>query len=425
MAFCKDFMWGVGGAAAQQDGGAFEGGKGPTIWDKVFTDGHVKHNDDSSVACDHYHRYAEDFKLLKEIGVNTYRFSICPARIYPHDAASVNAEGVRFYKDLVAELRKLDIEPMVTLFHWDLPLWLHDIGGWQNPLSVEWFEKYTRTVVEALSDQVTYWITVNEPSNVVGFGAWGSRPQRDEHTIIRNIMLAHGCSVQTMRKFAKLPPKVGFANATYIVLPVNGKTEAQAYADSMTPACAAVGDTSLWADPMVLGCRPAGCDWLSDEDLRKIAQPLDFFGINTYHAWSSKEFDCEYAGIPRTTMGWPITPDCLYYAPKFVYKRYGLPIVITENGMANVDMVFEDGKVHDPQRSEYIRMHIRSLKRANDEGVPVLGYLCWSFMDNFEWFEGYAKRFGLVYVDYRTQKRTIKDSAYVYREIIESNGETL
>lgn len=165
------------------------------------------------------------------------------------------------------------------------------------------------------------------------------------------------------------------------------------------------------------------CEWLSEQDLIEIHQPLDFYAYNIYEASNSQEVAS--IGAPRTTMDWRITPESMYWSAKFFYKRYGLPIMITENGMANIDFVYEDGKVHDPQRGEYLRTHIRQLKRAADEGIPVIGYSCWSFMDNFEWAEGYDKRFGLVYVDYKTQKRTLKDSAYVYREIIKSNGENL
>lgn len=432
MAFKKDFIWCVGGAAAQQDGGACEGGKGLTIWDKPFIDGHIKNGDDCSVACDHFHRWKEDFKILKEIGVNTYRFSVCPARIFPQDEFTVNGQGVRFYRDLVAELKRLHIEPIVTLYHWDLPMWLNDIGGWKNPKAIEWFERYTETMVKALSDTVQYWLTFNEPSIFVGLGysagvhaPFYQLPVRDIQTISRNIMLAHGRSVKAIRKYAQRTPKISFANATGVVMPVAGKSEDCAYEASFDATKNGVFNAAWWAHPMVLGKRVKGCDWLSDDDLQEICQPLDFMGFNAYSLECTEDFNCDYPGIPRTMMGWHITPDCLYYVSKYLYRRYGLPIMVTENGMANVDMIFEDGRVHDPQRSEYLRTHIRGLKKANDEGVPVIGYSCWSFMDNFEWAEGYEKRFGLVYVDYRTQERVVKDSAYTYREIIETNGNNL
>lgn len=432
MSFDKDFLWGVAGAAAQQEGGATDGGKGPTIWDAPYTQGKIKHNDDNSVACDYYNKWKDDFKLLKEIGVRSYRFSICPARIFPYDDKIVNEEGIEFYKDIVVELRKLGIEPLVTLYHWDLPLWLNDKGGWENPIAIEWFEKYAETVVKALSDKVAYWMTFNEPAVFVGCGymngshaPWNKLDMRGVHTVSRNVMLAHGRAVKAIRKFAKISPKAGVALSTPIVLPVNGKTEQEAYLKSTDAMWNGVWNVSWWADPMVLGKRSNGCDWITDAELKEMCQPLDFFGFNIYHAEHTPDFPCEYTGMPYTTMGWSITPDCLYYCARFLYKRYNLPLIVTENGMANIDFVYDDGKIHDPQRSEFLRTHIRGLKKANDEGVPIIGYTCWSFMDNFEWAEGYRQRFGLVYVDYGTQKRTLKDSAYTYRDIIKANGDNL
>ena len=427
--FKKDFIWSVCGAAAQQEGGYLDGGKGLSIWD--VTEGHVNNNENSHVACDHYHKWKEDLQLLKQLGVNGYRFSISLARIYPKDEYSVNEEGVKFYKDLVSELRRLNIEPLCTLYHWDMPLWLHKRGGWKSQLAVEWFERFTKTIVEALSDKVNYWLTFNEPQIFVGHGykigvhaPFEKLSESDIQAISRNVMLAHGRAVRVIRKYAKTQPKVGFASTCGILLPVDGDEE-KAYSASFDINPNGVYSPAWWCDPMLSGKAPKGCDWLTDTDLKEIYEPLDFCAYNLYNAEKSERFDYTYIGMPLTAMGWPVTPDCLYVSAKYMYKRYGLPIFITENGMANIDFVYEDGKVHDPQRSEYLRIHIRGLKNASDEGVPVIGYSCWSFMDNFEWAEGYSKRFGLIYVDYRTQERILKDSAYVYREIIETNGENL
>lgn len=430
MAFQKDFIWCVGGAAAQQDGGAFEGGKGLTIWDKPFTDGHIKNGDDCSVACDHFHRWREDIKLLKEIGVNSYRFSVSPARIYPKDGFAVNKEGVKFYVDLTNELCKSGIHPVCTLYHWDMPLWMHREGGWKNPASVDWFERYTETIVSAISDKVQYWITFNEPQCFINLGyrtgthaPFELNCTSEIENMALNVMLAHGRAVKVLRNQAKQKAKVGFASTVGgVVMPSPVRSEEQAYKDSFDVQ-GGDGNAAWWSEPIVLGKKWKGCGWLSDDDLKEIHQPLDFYAYNIYYASNANELT--YAGAPHTTMGWEITPECIYWATKFFYKRYGLPIFITENGMANIDFVYEDDKVHDPQRSEFLRAYIRQLKRANDEGVPVIGYSCWSFMDNFEWAEGYDKRFGLVYVDYRTQERIIKDSAYVYRDIIRFNGENL
>lgn len=429
MAFKKDFLWCVSGAAAQQDGGYFDGGKGLNIWEAV-SDGHIKNNDNCYVACDHYHRWKDDFKLLKEIGVNSYRFSISPARIYPSDEFTVNAEGIRFYVDLVNELTRMKITPMITLYHWDMPLWLHRKGGWKNPMAIEWFERYTKTIIDALSDKVEYWLTFNEPQCFInmGYGTGEHAPfekncAAEMQNISRNVMLAHGRAVKVIREHAKMSPKVGFAPTSGgLYVPSTVRSEKQAYEDSFS-VIGGAGRTAWWSDPIVLGKKWEGCDWLSEEDLKAIHQPLDFYAYNIYQASNPREIGC--VGSPRTAIGWPVTPECMYWSAKFFYDRYKLPILITENGMANMDFVYEDGKVHDPQRGEFLRQYIRQLKHAADEGVPILGYSCWSFMDNFEWAEGYEKRFGLVYVDYTTQERIIKDSAYVYRDIIKSNGENL
>ena len=431
MAFQKDFLWGVSGAAAQQDGAYLQDGKGLDIWNPPFTDGRIRNNGENTVACDHYHRWKEDLKLLKEIGVNTYRFSISLARIYPTDEYTVNEEGVKFYKELVAELKKLNIEPLVTLYHWDMPLWLFKRGGWKTSLAVEWFERYVKTIVDALSDTVKYWITFNEPQCFIamGYGTGEHSPfekveKSELHNISRNVMLAHGKAVKTIRSNAKITPKISFA-PTYgeLKMPNTPDEEQCAYEYSFDIKNGEAFNAAWWSDPIILGKAPIGCDWLSDEDLKEICQPLDFYAYNIYNSryYGKKEF----SGAPRTAMGWTITPECIYWSAKFLYKRYGLPIMISENGMANIDFVYEDGKVHDPQRSEYLRTYLKQLKKANDEGVPVIGYSMWSFLDNFEWAEGYYPRFGLVYVDYATQKRIVKDSAYYYREIIENNGENL
>ena len=429
MSFSKDFLWCVGGAAAQQDGGYLDGGKGFNIWD-ALSDGHIKHNDTCHIACDHYHKWKEDLRLLKEIGVNSYRFSISLARIYPTDEYTVNKQGVKFYIDLVNELERLGIQPVCTLYHWDMPLWLYRKGGWKNPLSVEWFERYTKTIVDALSDKVRYWITFNEPQCFIGCGSKDGTHAPFERLPIgiiqimsRNVMLAHGAAVRVIRDNAVLDPLVSFAPTASAYIPSSNMTESQAYDTMFDIVNGGVYNAAWWSDPILLGKAPKGCDWLSEDDLKNICEPLDFYAYNIYGVQDSS--DLNYPGIPVTAMDWAIIPESMYYSAKFYYKRYGLPIMITENGMANIDFVYEDGKVHDPQRGEYLRTHIRQLKRAADEGIPVIGYSCWSFMDNFEWAEGYDKRFGLVYVDYKTQRRTLKDSAYIYREIIKSNGENL
>lgn len=431
MSFNKNFLWGVSGAAPQQDGGYLDDGKGLNIWDAPLSVGHIRNNDDCHVACDHYHKWKDDFKLLKKIGVNCYRFSISPARIYPIDENAVNEQGIKYYVDMVTELNRLGIEPMCTLYHWDMPLWLHERGGWKTPLAVEWFERYVKTVVNAISDKVQYWITFNEPQCFVGLGyksgchaPFEKLPLSDIKDISRNVMLAHGRAVKVIRDSAKLTPKITFAPTSGLTMPTENVSEEEAYNRTFDISYDDVSNTAWWADPIVLGKAPKGCDWLSEQDLSTIHQPLDFFAYNIYNALNS-EFGESHFGPALTTMGWPVTPECMYWAAKFFFKRYKLPLMITENGMANMDFIYGDGKIHDPQRAEYLRTYLENLKKACDENIPIIGYSYWSFMDNFEWAEGYFQRFGLVYVDYKTQERILKDSAYFYHEIIKTNGENL
>lgn len=427
MAFSKDFLWGAAAAAHQIEGAAFEDGKTAGIWD-ALCEGHVAHGENGHTACDHYHRYREDVAMMKEMGLKSYRFSISWPRVIPAPGV-VNEKGLRFYIDLVEELTAAGIEPLCTLYHWNLPMWVHNKGGWENPEIGEYFADFVRVVVEALSDKVRWWITLNEPQCFVGAGYRDGRhaPFRKETVripyIIRNVMMAHGRAVQVIRKYAKLEPRIGFAPTGPVTMPASGSEEdiEQARKLSYDP-CGGARCNSWWSDPVVLGIVPEPLkEAISEEDIKTICQPLDFYAFNVYNA----DHAGEYPGRPRTALGWPITPEVMYWAARFHYERYHLPILVSENGMANVDFVMEDGKVHDPQRVNYIHSHLRSLKQAVEEGIPVVGYQYWSVMDNFEWALGYDARFGLVYVDYQTQERIWKDSAYDYREIIRTNGENL
>lgn len=437
MGFSKDFLWGAASAAYQIEGAYQEDGKGLGIWDALSA-GHVKHGENGNTACDHYHRYKEDIALMKELGLKSYRFSVSWPRVMPEPGV-INEKGVQFYIDLVDEIVKAGIEPMCTIFHWNLPMWAYEWGGWLNEKTAEYFEKYTKAVVDALSDKVTYWMTINEPQCFIGCGYWIGvhapflkLPIEDIKTATRVTMLAHGKAAQTIRKYAKLTPKIGFAPTCETWIPADNSDDAVAKAKAQSFRDEANPFTMIWwADPIVLGQIPESLkDTLSEEDIQTIHQPLDFYAYNVYH--SSNHGDLSYEprpevtpGLPRTTMDWVITPPVLYWATRFLYERYQLPILISENGMANTDFVMLDGKVHDPQRTDYLVRYLMELKKATDEGVPVIGYQYWSILDNFEWAEGYDKRFGLIHVDYNTQKRTLKDTAYVYADIIKRNGEHL
>ncbi len=434
MSFSKDFLWGAATAAHQIEGSYNVDGKGLGIWD-ALNEGHIRRDENGNIASDHYNRYKEDVALMKEIGLNSYRFSISWPRIMPSEN-EINEKGLAFYSNLIDELLSADIEPIVTLFHWNLPMWLHEMEGWENENVVAHFKRYTEIIVNELSDRVTYWLTVNEPQMfaTLGYVSGEHAPflQKPEviETVSRHIMLAHGEAVQSIRKYAQKVPKIGMAPTGNGITPVEESEEGIEFARALNYSSAAGSfGNDWWQDVMILGQVPDALKKTIDEvDLKTICQPLDFFGFNIYNSQNYEGTfpnPKTYPGVPRSSMAWSVTPECLYWMTKFHYERYKLPILITENGMSNCDWVMLDGKVHDPQRVDFLKRYLKELKRAVEEGIPVIGYQYWSFMDNFEWAEGFDKRFGLVYVDYRTQERILKDSAYFYAEVISSNGDDL
>lgn len=433
--FSKDFLWGAASAAAQVEGAYNEDGKGLSIWD-CASDKKLKRSENCHIACDHYHRYKEDVALMKQIGLKSYRFSVSWPRIMP-EKGKVNQKGIAFYCNLVKELRKAGIEPLCTLYHWDLPMWVYKEGGWKNSKTVGWFAEYVKVVVEALSEDVQYWMTFNEPQMFIGQGyitgihAPFKKSIPSIFKLSKNVLLAHGKAVQTIRQYAKTEPKVGMALAASAFIPKGEGNEAVqwAYENTFSEKPAMFGN-AWWTEPMIVGKAPQMLKrTLKEKDLQQIAQPLDFVGLNVYQPFN---YDCGWAegeksipGMPRNTIGWPIAGDTLYWTVRFFYEKYHLPILITENGMANTDFVMLDGKVHDTQRIDFMKRYLKGLKRAASEGIPVIGYQHWSIMDNYEWAEGYDPRFGLIYVDYATQERILKDSAYFYAEIIKTNGVNL
>lgn len=440
MGFPKDFLWGAASAAYQIEGAYLEDGKGQNIWD-VLIEQHSRNKDNGTVACDHYHRYLEDVAIMKEMGLKSYRFSISWARILPEGTGKVNEAGVQFYKNLVQALVEAGIEPMVTLYHWDLPYELQKKGGWMNPDSPQWFAEYTKICVEALSEYVHYWMTFNEPQVFVGLAytqgtmAPFHKEPTSRSTVTRNVLLAHGRAVQTIRAYASSETKIGMAPTGAIFVPTTNSEEDIEAARKQSFADATPFSFSWWCDPAILGTFPKeleeylGEQPFSAEDFEIICQPLDFFGANMYNC--SGKFGVNgyepwhTQGSPHTDMGWEVTPDVMYWMTRFLSERYQLPILITENGMANLDSIMLDGKVHDPQRIDFVHRYLLSLEQAIDEGYEVLGYCYWSLMDNLEWCEGYDRRFGLVYIDYQTQQRVVKDSGHWYKEVIQSNGANL
>lgn len=445
MDFKKDFVWGAATSAYQIEGAWNEDGRGVSIWD-VYTHepGRVFDGHTGDTACEHYHRFKDDVRLMKEIGIKAYRFSISWTRLLPEGIGKVNDAGVRFYSELIDELLKNGIEPYITLFHWDYPYELYKRGGWMNPESVKWFAEYAELAVKCFSDRVKHFITFNEPQCFIGLGfrtaehAPGIKaPHRDVFLMCHNVLKAHGAAVITMRKAAKQPIKIGYAPTGTMTFPMTERAEdieaARSFLFQCTPLDNWTWNVSWWSDPVVLGTYPsdglkAYKDFLPDitpEDMELIHQPIDFYGQNIYQgicvragADGTPEVVPHKHGYTKNAMQWPITPECLRWGPRFLYERYGLPVYITENGMAAHDTVSLDGKVHDPNRIDYTERHLAELLKAVKDGAVVDGYFYWSLMDNFEWAYGYSERFGLIYVDYEDQKRIIKDSGYWYRDWI-------
>jgi beta-glucosidase len=455
--FPAGFVWGAASSAYQIEGGATADGRGLSNWD-VFcrTPGAIKNAHTGDQSTDHYHKHAADVALMKQIGLRAYRFSLSWSRILPAGDASrgVNQAGLAFYDRLVDDLLAAGIEPWATLFHWDFPYELSLRGGWLNADSPKWFADYAVVVADRLSDRVSNWMTINEPQIYIGHGhikgdhAPGLKlPACEWLRAAHHTLLAHGRAVQVLRARCKKKPRIGWAVCARTDIP---------FADDAGNV--ATGDVSAarnrffsvsepdawnnawWADAACLGAYPDdglelfGHDVPEPEpgDMETIAQPLDFYGVNIYSAERYRvgpDGHPEHVpwdpGVPTNAMRWPIAPSALYWAPRFLHERYKLPIYITENGYSGLDWVHPDGKVHDPQRTDYTRSYLRELARAARDGIDVRGYFHWSILDNFEWAEGYKERFGLIHVDYRTLKRTFKESAHWYRRVIDSNGAAL
>ncbi len=440
MSFRKDFMWGAATASFQIEGAWKEDGKSLSIWDDFcHRGGKIEDNSNGDIACDHYHRYKEDVKLMADLGLKAYRFSIAWTRILPDGTGKVNEKGLEFYSNLVDELLKYNITPFVTLYHWDLPYCLQLKGGWTNPESPLWFEEYTTAVVKKLGDRVKNFITFNEPSVFMGCGCFlgvhapgYQLSTRDLLHMGHNIHLAHGRAVKVIRALAA-DAKVGITLATMPAIPVTKADEETAYNQYFAcPIQAFFWQDSYWADPIVFGKYPqelldAAGDMFpkfTDEDMKLISQPIDFLGQNIYQAKYVGDYE-RFRGTPHTEIGWDTFDTALEWGVKHFTKRYNMPIYITENGVSCHDWESLDGKVHDPNRIDFLHRYLRGLKVAAEAGCDVRGYFQWSFMDNFEWAKGYNPRFGMVFCDYKTLKRIPKDSAYWYKEVIETNGKNL
>ena len=430
--FPENFLWGAAAASAQIEGGWQEDGRTPSIWD-MAPKGKIKNGDTCHTACDHYHRYKEDVALMKEMGLKSYRFSVSWSRVIP-EKGKVNPEGLQFYVNLVKELKAANIEPLCTLYHWDMPMWVYEEGGWEKDAIIKNYCDFVKVMVEALSDDVTYWMTFNEPQcfimmgYIMGTHAPFKRKFLTFRGIVRRMLLAHGEGVKVIRKYAKTTPKIGIAMAATTYIPDGDTPEdlEKARYYSFEHAVGS-GSNSLWMDPIALG-KAAGLvkNKLSKQDLQIISQPIDFIGLNVYqpsnHMLPGNKVPED---AKKTALGWLVDGRCLYWTIRHYYERYHLPVMVTENGMADHVAPSPDGAVHDADRCDFLREFLGNVKQAVAEGIPVLGYQHWSVMDNFEWCEGYEPRFGLIHVDYATQKRTIKESGYAYARIIRENGESL
>jgi beta-glucosidase len=450
MGFPDNFIWGAAASSYQVEGAWDADGKGLSVWDVFCTaEGKVYNGDTGAVACDHYHRYAEDVALMAEIGLQAYRFSINWPRVLPAGVGQVNAPGLDFYDRLVDTLLAAHITPHVTLFHWDFPYALYLRGGWLNRDVADWFAEFTTVIVDRLSDRVQYWMPLNEPMvfAVVGHEHGRHAPglkldQRQMLHITHNILRAQGKSTQVIRARAQTPPLVGLAQSTSSAVPASDSpADIEAARRAMFEITAPhLWNQSWWLDPVFKGDYPDDgkqvfAQWLPDVrpgDMDDIHQPLDWLGINNYfgnHVRAGDDGAPEEvpmpAGAPLTMCHWRVMPEGLYWLPRFLYERYNAPIIITENGLSCHDWAAVDGHVHDPARIDFVHRYLRQLQRASEDGVEILGYFYWSIFDNFEWGQGYLQRFGMIHVDFDTQKRTIKDSARWYSKVIASNGALL
>lgn len=440
--FPENFLWGTATGAYQIEGAYNEDGKGESIWDRyTHTPGTILGSDTGDVACDHYHLYEEDVKIMKEMGIKTYRFSISWPRIFPDGKGEPNKKGMDFYRNLVNLLAENEITPAITLYHWDLPQKLQDIGGWANREVVDLFVQYARYVFKELGDKVPIWITFNEPwvSSFIGYWYGGHPPAISDLSLAiqaaHNIMLAHGKAVRAYRE-------MGMKGEIGITLNLNPVYPASENENDLLAANRYSEFYNSWfLDPILKGKYPeqllelfsnfATPPNIDSVDMDVIHTPIDFLGVNNY-SFTSVVYDANKlplqinfaeAGKAKTDTGWEIYPEGIHDLLLYLHQEYnGIKIMITENGAAFKDVIDNDGKVNDNERISYLNDHITEIYRAMKDGVNLAGYYIWSFMDNFEWRMGYSKRFGLVYIDYETQKRIIKKSGLWYKKVIENNG---
>jgi beta-glucosidase len=432
--FPSEFLWGAATSAYQIEGAADEDGRGASIWDTFCaTPGKVANGDSGEIACDSYNRYAQDIALMRELGLNAFRFSIAWPRIVPNGRGRVNEPGLDFYDRLVDELLAAGIRPFVTLYHWDLPQALEDAGGWPERATAEAFAEYVELVARRLGDRVRSWVTQNEPycsswlGYAVGVHAPGRTDEAEAVAAAHHVLLSHGLAVDVLRRESR-DAQVGIVLDSWPVYPLSDDprdVEAAWEADGFR--------NRFFFDPVLRGRYPddvlerlgANSLPIRDGDLTTIAAPIDFVGLNNY---SRSIVAANGDGGPRnvpatdartTAMGWEIYPHGIYEVLARFHREYGVDsLYVTENGAAFPDVRGHDGRIEDPERIDYLAQYLGAVARAIADGVPVHGYFVWSLLDNFEWAHGYSKRFGLLYVDYPTLERIPKSSFYWYRDLI-------
>lgn len=447
LTFPEDFVFGTATAAYQIEGAVNEDGRGPSIWDEFsHKKGKIFQDQNGDVTCDHYHRYAEDVALMRELGVNAYRLSLSWSRIIPEGTGAVNQKGLDFYRRLLDSLLEAQITPYVTLFHWDMPLKLHQrYGGFQNRQAALDFADYAQVVARELGDRISHFITLNEPwehcvlGHFLGDHAPGLKKPWNYWKIMHHQLLGHAMAMERIRNTC--PDAI--VGITVSQLPIHPLTDRD-----KDHRAAAVGNefmNFITLDPLVKGHYPEDLSRrlrlfapkVGADDMTRINAPVDFIGINNYqrefarHTWlvpflnawiegggEVAEGDFVKDGVQYTSMGWEVYPEAIYEALKWLQDDYGNPtVMITENGAAFEDVVV-DGVVDDPKRISYLEAYMGQVKRAMDEGANITGYFAWSLMDNFEWATGYSKRFGLIHVNYETQQRIIKSSGRWYHDLI-------
>jgi len=437
--FPDNFLWGAATASYQIEGSHDADGKGESVWDRFsHTPGTIWNTETGDVACDHYRRYEEDVKLMASIGLNSYRFSLSWPRIFPAGGGKPNPKGLDFYRRLVEQLHRHNIKPAVTLYHWDLPQALQDKGGWNNRDTARYFAEYAAYVYENLDLPVDMWITLNEPwviailGHAFGIHAPGVSDFSTALQVSHNLLLGHGLAVKAFREAKRGEEPIGI---TLNLAPVQPLTDSPADIDA---ARRSDGFMNRWfLNPIFKGSYPEDMVELfsrsfelpvtEKEDATIIAEPIDFLGINNYTRVLVEASGDENAfmgnpvnpqGPEYTEMGWEVYPQGLYELLTRVHRDYGpLPLYITENGAAFPDQLEKDGTVNDDRRINYLETYLHETWKAVEEGVPLKGYYVWTLMDNFEWALGYSRRFGIVYVDYATQRRIPKDSARFYASV--------